>query len=92
MTVSELISLAEMELTNAIVHPDRYSVSLRRMYVDDLMRYTDYSAMLRDYERLRDEHLRVYPNDTKTLTQYYFFIMRLTAHIGFLPNEEYIIV
>ncbi len=79
ITMDDLISLAELELTNAIVHPDRYNVSMRRMYLDDLMRYADYSVMLSDYKRLRGEHFRVYPNDTQTLFQYDTFIMRLDA-------------
>jgi hypothetical protein len=79
--MNDLISLAELELTNAIVHPDRYNVSMRRMYLADLKKHTDYSILLTDYKRLRSEHFRVFPNDNQTLFQYDTFITRLSVAI-----------
>ena len=80
--MSDLIDLAELELTNAIVHPDRYSVSLRQKYLTDLKTYSDYNKMLADYIVVRDEHKLVYPNDSEYLNQMYFFIVRLQNHVN----------
>jgi hypothetical protein len=74
---SDLIELAELELTNAMVHPDRYNVTLRKKFVDDLYTYTDYRLMLSDYIAHKTEYARMYPNDSKYLTQMYLFISRL---------------
>ena len=74
---SDLIDLAQRELTNAIVHPDRYNVTLRKKFVDDLYAYSDYHLMLSEYIAHQTEYARVYPNDSKYLTQMYFFITRL---------------
>jgi hypothetical protein len=79
---SDLIELAELELTNAIVHPDRYNVALRRKFVNDLYTYTDYSVMLSDYIAHQTQYAREYPNDSKYLTQMYLFITRLQQHQG----------
>jgi hypothetical protein len=82
MVDTNLIELAELELTNAIVHPDRYNVALRRKFVDDLYTYTDYSVMLSDYIAHQTQYAREYPNDSKYLTQMYLFITRLQQHIA----------
>lgn len=76
-----MIYLANLELTNAIVHPDRYDVSMRRMYLADLKKQADYSILLTDYKRRRIEHFRVFPNDNRTLFQYDTYITRLSAAI-----------
>ncbi len=83
---SDLIELAELELTNAIVHPDRYNVALRRKFVDDLYTYTDYSVMLSDYIAHQTQYAREYPNDSKYLTQMYLFITRLQLREPTVPR------
>jgi hypothetical protein len=79
--MSDIIDLAELELTNAIVHPDRYSISMRKKFLTDLKTYSDYNELLADYIKLRDEHKSVYPNDSEYLNQMYFFIIRLQKHL-----------
>ena len=86
--MSDLIDLAERELTNAIVHPDRYSVSMRRKFLMDLRTYSDYNVMLADYIVVRDEHKSVYPNDSAFLNQMYFFIVRLENHVKTTINID----
>lgn len=75
---SDIIELAELELTNAIVHPDRYNIDQRRQFVKDLYKYTDYREMLREYIARRAEYARLYPGDTKYLSQLDTYIHRLT--------------
>jgi len=75
----DLIRLAELEYTNALVHPDRYDATLRKKYLDDLNSYTDYNEMLQDYAKLLSEHAKVYPNDSQYLTQVHFYVSRLST-------------
>jgi hypothetical protein len=78
--VNELISLAELEYTNARVHPDRYDVAVRKKFVNDLYTYTDYNQMLQDYILLVKQHALMYPNDSKYLTQMQCYVSRLSSH------------
>lgn len=76
--LNELISLAELEYTNACVHPDRYDVTVRKKFVKDLYAYTDYNQMLQDYILLVKQHALMYPNDSKYLIQMQCYVSRLS--------------
>ena len=80
--INGLISLAEIEYTNALVHPDRYDVNARKKFLDDLYAYIDYNQMLKDYIALIDHHASIYPNDTKYLSQMQGYVSRLIGVFG----------
>jgi hypothetical protein len=76
--LNDLITLAEIEYTNACVHPDRYNVALRKKFVNDLYSYPDYNEMLQDYILLVKQHTLMYPGDSKYLIQMQCYVSRLT--------------
>ena len=79
---NELHKIAELEYTNAQVHPDRYDVRFRQRFVEQLSDFADYNKLLSKYCYEYGILKKVVGPDDKGLWQLRQYINRLYRYLN----------